>query len=60
MIINEFTCPADMYALNTEIDTRKIKPERLAAVMLVEQPGGGGMGSVVEKFRVLYWDDAAD
>lgn len=56
MTLNEFTCPADMNALNTEVELRKITPELLASIMLIERPSGSGMGSIEAQFHVVYWD----
>jgi hypothetical protein len=56
MIINWFSCPADMDALNTEIQARNITPEMLASILLVDEPNTSGIGGTVVKFRVLYWD----
>jgi len=60
MIINQFECPADMDALNTELALRNVTPPLLAAIMLTEAPAGTGMGALVAKFRVLYWDSTAN
>ena len=57
MIINQFECPADMDALNTELRARKVGPDLLAAVILTEEASSTGW---VTKFRVLYWDPTGE